>query len=356
MAFDNHNPEYLVTRLSWRPDYILNSMISVGKPIRSTILQTFKPCSTGRLDILPIEILQRVLNLLDFRSLSRLTHVCHGGRAAVQSLPAYRDLMKHASTALVALNRTKLIIFHSAMSIYAALHSGNCSSCQNYGPFLFLPTCERCCYECLCSNPSMRVVTYRMAKIYFGVSPKDLRRIPTMLSVPGTYSVRYTVIHRKRTKLVSLKQAREVGVTVHGSEESMGKLVALQKNGKLTCQQLNVVRWLKDSFKEPQSRYQNMSISYDTPNDRFCGMASVGFPSLRQNGILENGLWCYGCRLKFENYYRTRELDSTADLRLAGGEPIKALRRLEYRARSKSDFIGHTRECKGSEDYLRTLE
>ena len=28
--------------------------------------------------------------------------------------------------------------------------------------------------------------------------------------------------------------------------------------------------------------------------------------------------------------------------------------RLEYRARSKSEFIGHVRECKGSEDLLRT--
>ena len=357
MAADNYNTEDLITRLSWRPHYILNSMIRDSKPIQSTVLQTFKPYSTGCLDVLPLEILQRTLNLLDFRSLSRLAHVCHGGRAAVQSLPAYRDLIKYASPALVALNRTELIIFHPAISIYAALHSGNCSSCQNYGPFLFLPTCERCCYECLCSNPSMRVITNGMAKIHFGISPKDLRRIPAMLSVPGTYSVRYTVTRRKRTKLVSLKQARELGVAVHGSEEAMGKFVALRNNGKLTCQQLHVGKWLKASFEKPQSHYQTVSISYaNTPNDRFCGMASVVFPSLRQNGVLENGLWCYGCRFKFENYYRTRELDSTTELRLAGAEPIKALMRPEYQARSKSEFIGHVRECKGSEDYLQTLE
>ena len=356
MTIDNYDTEDLVTRLSWRPDYILNSMIRDGKPIQSTVLQTFKPCSTGCLDVLPLEILQRTLNLLDFRSLSRLAHVCHGGRAAVQSLPAYRDLIKHASTALVALNRTKLIISHPAVSIYAALHSRNCSSCKNYGPFLFLPTCERCCYECLRNNPSLRVITNRMAKIYFGVSPKDLRRIPAMLSVPGTYSVGYPVTHRKRTKLVSLKQAEELGVTVHGSEKAMSEFVALQNNGKLTLQQLHVVKWLKASFEKPQSHYQAESISYaNTPNDRFCGMASVVFPSLRQNNVLENGLWCYGCRHKFENYYRTRELDSTTELRLAGAEPMKALMRPEYRARSKSEFIGHVRECKGSEDYLQTL-
>ena len=99
----------------------------------------------------------------------------------------------------------EIITLHSPASIHTALLSDKCVSCKEYASFQFLPICEWCCCECLRRDPSLQVLIIRMTGICFGVSPKDLTRIPTMFNIPGTYSVGYTNTCRKRVKLVSLK-------------------------------------------------------------------------------------------------------------------------------------------------------
>jgi len=127
MELDNFTSDILIDRLGWRPRYILNSTITIRDAIQPALNQTIPGSSTiGLLDTLPIEIIHIVLELLDFRSLSLFARVCHQGKATVESLPAYRNLTKHAITALVAFGRTELITFHSAASIYAALLSEKC--------------------------------------------------------------------------------------------------------------------------------------------------------------------------------------------------------------------------------------
>ncbi|MCJ1261105.1 hypothetical protein MMC22_000969 [Lobaria immixta] len=253
-------------------------------------------------------------------------------------------MMKHASTTLIALSRTNLIKFHTAAAMYAALLSDKCVSCQKYAAFLFLPTCERCCYECLKSKRSLRVITIRMARICFGLSPKDLGQVPIMLSIPGRYSVGYTVTRRRRVRLVSLKQAEKLGISVHGSREAMETAGVLKHASKLSARQLLLAQWLAGLW------------SVDSPTDDFCGMASVLFPSLRPNGEIENGLWCGGCRIHEEDYRWTRELDSDTQLLVSGRDPLTVLLVMEYQARSKSEFIEHTRDCKGATKLLQQPE
>lgn len=358
MALESPSPELLIKRLTWSPDYILNSTISIRESIRSTELQrNLNSSILGSLDILPTEILHFVLNLLDFQSLSRFSRVCHRGKAIIESLPAYRNLTKHASAALIALSQTKLITFHSAALIHAALRSQNCTSCQNFAPFLFLLTCERCCYQCLCRDLSLRAITLQMARSCFGLSSKNLRQIPSMLSIPGTYSVQHTVTRQRRIRLVSLKQAKELGIFVHGSKEAIMNFVNIQNAGKLSYLQLHVFRWLKDMDSESESYHSYKSTSYaNTTNDRFCGMASIGFPSLLQNGAIETGLWCFGCRRNFEEWYLTRKVNSITELLIPDSRPYETLQRLERQARSKSGFIEHVRDCKRAMNLYRTLE
>lgn len=197
--------------------------------------------------------------------------------------------MKHASTALIALSRTKLISFRSIASIHAVLFLEDCVSCQKYAPFLFLPTCERCCYECLHRDRSLRVVTTQMAGICFGISPKDLRRIPAMLSIPGTYSVGHEVTRRRRVKLVSLKQVRELGIAMHGSDEAMKSFFTSRNAEKLASRARHTAGWFTASSSESRPRQSSTSSSYATNlTDQFCGVASSYFPSLGPNNILEN--------------------------------------------------------------------
>lgn len=357
MALDTSNSDALISCLSWRPRHIANSMIPIHKPIESTILsQALMPSSIGPLDTLPTELLQMILNSLDFQSLSRFARVSHQAKAMVESLPSYHGMMTHASTALIALSQTKLITFHSAATMYAALLSDRCISCQKYAAFLFLPTCERCCHQCLCQERSLRIISLRMAGICFGLSPKELGQIPIMLSIPGRYTMRQEITTRRRVRLVSLKQAKELGIFFHGSQEATKRAGVLEKTRKLSLRQLHLAQWLADSLSDSEPRNSSTPAQYiDAPDDNFGGMASIGFPSLRPNAGLENGLWCFGCQINYDRY-RRRELESERQLYNSGVDLLGFFSGMVYEARSRSGFLEHVRDCRGARDLLQNTE
>ncbi|KAL3420866.1 alpha-galactosidase A [Phlyctema vagabunda] len=124
----------------------------------------------------------------------------------------------------------------------------------------------------------------------------------------------------------------------------MDDFITSQNAGKLTTNGVHEVRWLTGH------------PSTNVLGDRFYGMASVIFPTLEPEGILDNGTWCLGCRANFLNYQQTRVLDAETRLLVSGTDPYFPLHDLEYRARSKIAFIEHIRVCKGAKDLIRGLE
>lgn len=337
------DPSTLIERLSWRPGFIskVTCISEPPEPIKVAVLpRTLTSSSMGLLDIVPIELLHIILNSLDFKSLSRLTRACHQAKTMVESLPSYQDMMKRASMALTALSRTRLITFHSAATLHAALRSEECVSCQKYAPFLLLPTCERCCYDCLLRERSLRVITIQMAKTCFGVSATDLSQIPNMLSIRPKYLLTTDVdnenMDRYRVSLVSVKQAKQLGISIHKSEEAMERVSILKKAGDLSLPELCLARWLAGSTYDYEDQNSSLFMRiYGVPPDDFCGVASISFPSLRPNAELEHGLWCYGCKINSQNYSSTIDTE-------------RVLYRMVSRARSRSEFLEHTKDCKGT--------
>lgn len=229
MAADALTSDALVARFSCRSSDMVRWIIHIeetNQPTETTAtLRTHVSSSIGSLDTLPVELLHIICNSLDFRSLSRFARVCHRAKSIVESLSSYQRITKHASAALIALKRTDIIKFHTGATIHAALLSDECVSCQQFGPFLFLPTCERCCYWCLKRERSLRVITPRTAGICFGVSRADLKEhIPLMINIPGSYRWGHVVRPHRRARLVSVKQAEEVGISVHRSREAMARV------------------------------------------------------------------------------------------------------------------------------------
>ena len=220
------DPEVLIKRFSWRSNHIMASMIRVQGSIRPIVLsEDPESISIGALDTMSTELLCMIFNLLDIQSLSRFARVCRRGKRAVEFLPAYRDLTKHASTALIALNQTKLITAHPIAFVYTACLSESCIACKNYGPFLFLPTCERCCSNCLREDHSLWVISSDLARICFGVFPQDLCQIPAVWTLLGAYGVDPTAIREKPAKLFSLKMVKNLGIAIHGSQLAMDEFV-----------------------------------------------------------------------------------------------------------------------------------
>jgi len=235
MSCEQPSPDQRISGLSYRPSYILNGMISIPEPAKpSAIERDPNSSSIGLLDILPVELLQYTLHMLDFRSLSHLSRVSLQGNEVVRSLPAYRNLMKNAPHALAALGHTSLISLHSANALYGTLLSEQCISCGEYGAFLFLPTCERCCYECLCSNQSLWVIPTTLAKKCFDLTPSQLKLLPITRSIPGVYFVGHRISRQRQLKLTSVKAAKELGIKIHGSTENMAEALTPRRSGGIT--------------------------------------------------------------------------------------------------------------------------
>lgn len=99
--------------------------------------------------------------MLDVQSTSRLSQTSVLGHRIVRSRQTYRELIALVPEALSALSRTCLLSFYSVNDIDAALRFERCFICGHYGAFLFLPTCDRCCCECLQYSPFVRLITPR---------------------------------------------------------------------------------------------------------------------------------------------------------------------------------------------------
>ena len=174
----------------------------------------------GSLDGLPLELLHNIFERVDFLTLHNVACTSMRGRFLVESLPAYRDLTAHAVGTIAALRHTDTIALHSTLKVYEALINTRCFACDDYAPFLYMLTCERVCLNCLENERSIRVMPVSKAQLCFCLTARDMRTIPKLWSVPGTYGSPDNK-HEKRLLLVSAKQARAAAVLKYGDENAM---------------------------------------------------------------------------------------------------------------------------------------
>ncbi|CVK91694.1 uncharacterized protein FPRN_09528 [Fusarium proliferatum] len=270
-------------------------MPDVEKPKNPTLAE--RVSSLSILDRLPPEILYMLLGMLDIQTIASFVRASFRGHSYIQSLLAYRDLVAFAPQTLMALGKTGLLNLHSVTELHAALRQERCASCVEYGAFFFLPTCERCCWECLRHNPSLRVLPPKEAKRYFGLSERHIRRLPTISVIPGNYGISRTPSQRS-CRLVSVKAAKELGLMVHGSADQLSQVMMTKcKSGGLRVDG----RFLQSDPVISQNQDPLLLPSQgNIPTDKFFGMASIPFPSLSASGRLENEI------IHDDGHYRLR--------------------------------------------------
>ncbi|KAI1771100.1 hypothetical protein F4818DRAFT_221714 [Hypoxylon cercidicola] len=345
MASQNISEE-LVSKLTCTNELGLDGMIRNIPPAQiSTIHRWSASSSLGLLDILPPELLLLTLNFLDFQSLSRISRVSLKGKAVVETLPAYREMMKHAPKILTALGKTGLLVHHSSSLLRQTLRSEKCVSCFDFGAFLFLPTCERVCFECLHQNHAFRMTTPAIAKRCFHLTHSQLKRIPIMHSIPGTYSVRFHVSCSPSCRLVSVKQAKQLAIEVHGSIEH---LAPRTRSGKMPSREFWVFKHFHDAPLEPlgcdMSRLPEKS---NITEDKFASMASIRIPYLAEAGA-DYGRLCRGCQVTYDHYWEGLLPTSVlSELAPPGVGPHRPLLAILARLRSRDRFLEHIRHCYG---------
>jgi len=354
MSNPSLEPEILISRLSHRPRHLLKAMITITGPPKSpdsTVADGVwidRISSLGILNRLPPEIMSTLLGMLDIQSIARFARVSFRGNTFVQSHPAYRDLVTLAPQVPLALDRVGLIGLHSVAELYAALRTERCATCIEYGAFLFLPTCERCCWECLRYNPSLRMLLPKEAERYFGLSKRHLQRLPSLHVIPGNYGISANPAPED-CRLISGKAARALGLMVHGSAEKLAQAMARRcKSTRLLVQG----RYLQDEGQDLSLLLNQGNV----PTDNFFGMASIQFPSLSKSGRIENGLWCRGCEVTLRRYGSQRlPRDVLAAVVPSNCEPLRVLLGLERRAWSKESFLDHIKHCYGARQLVPEL-
>lgn len=119
---------------------------------------------------------------------------------------------------LRAVLSTGLAQYFRTEDLSRALRASNCSNCDSFGAFLFLPDCRRCRWLCLTSARTFRPKDTLQARILSGLSSKEVDELPQPLGNSGSYGI---LTGRKQNPIISAELAKKAGLSLHGSWEAM---------------------------------------------------------------------------------------------------------------------------------------
>lgn len=156
--------------------------------------------SVGQLDLLPPELINQVLRMLDIPTLAAFRRVNQRALLLVDSLPPYRRLWALCPTilrAVVSINATSF----SCATLFQVLTTEKCETCSLFGGFLYLITCKRVCYFCFTTRKEYFPVSLTLAARQTKLPKKALSGLPQVRSLPGRYTA-IAKLSRNRVTLV----------------------------------------------------------------------------------------------------------------------------------------------------------
>lgn len=191
-----------------------------------------EPPSAGYLGSIPLDIMYEILGSLDYESTSRIRLLNSRYRKLVDSFPAYLILKNHARQTLRVMRKVKVDSRWSVGQIFAEMCYPRCRTCMDFGPFLFLPSCSRCCYTCLRSHSEYELAFVSSAKAVFALPEDAIKRLVALDNIPMNISsyplmedIWCEVRSCPRLQLVSVRQAYELSMGIYGDESQLDQAV-----------------------------------------------------------------------------------------------------------------------------------
>ena len=336
-------------------------MITIPGPAKaSTVQRSADNSSAGILDQFPPELLRVVFGYLDLRSIARLSQVSIRSRTIVQAFPPYQHLLKYAPSAMTALARTGCMRDHSIKTLHTTLYAESCVSCGFFGAYLFLPTCEPCCYECLRKNHALWVVSPAEAQECFGLDDHHFAQLPVMRNIPGVYGLETDErkdSHTQPGNFTSVKLAKTLAIEIHGSIANLPDWTPSPQGSlrdSLESFYLGFIQGAPLEHLECDPIMIPKRLSHLI--EKHSGIASTPMPSVLPDGQLDSGLWCRGCQWSCARLLAGDEHDAE---RLLGYIPneycnLQAVcSSVENRARSRKQFVEHCQTCHGVSNLAR---
>ncbi|KAK8034158.1 hypothetical protein PG993_009153 [Apiospora rasikravindrae] len=305
------------------PGHRLRGMIQLTgqmpQPQCTPLPQRHNP-SPGLLGRLPLELMLDVVEHLDFQSITRFSTASVQANACVQSCRKYRDVLRLVPEAVVALRRLGLLDLHSVLDLYSVLRADGCAICGELGPFLFLPTCQRCCEGCRSYYPSLRLMTSDQARMFYGLSKGDTNQLRQVHITPaiikGGRQSEWASWTAGGTVVIA-QAARDRSLAVHGSSDNVC-LAALENCIPDYVRKARY--WTAAQNVRPREEWRvGRTPLYDDfrpeapdlhdfwPQVPYATMATMYFPTLTKDGDLQYAMWCAGCQMtshSFDSYRR----------------------------------------------------
>lgn len=169
---------------------------------------------------LPPEILRMIITQLSFHDLENVKAVNTHIRSHVVAFPEYQRVRHHAPALLVALWKTNLSQYFTLCRIHSVLISSQCTVCDQFGAYVFLPGLQRCCQRCAEHDMEFMPISKDVVKKQYGVRNSDMEFLPKLLSREGIYSSSTGARRKYKGKrmLVSRAEARRLGSKDPGNE------------------------------------------------------------------------------------------------------------------------------------------
>ncbi|KAF5578284.1 hypothetical protein FPCIR_11631 [Fusarium pseudocircinatum] len=270
--------------------------------------------SLGILSRLPEELTLMILQELDILSYLRFRRVNNRARSITTASREYKTVVKHGLQGLKPLLKAELGHVFTIAHFYRALVSNKCELCGKFATFLYLITCQRCCFTCLQISVDLHVLPIPVPKAFAKAvhsSSKEIEKIcgPKLRVVYGKYSLQPWPSVKKPRYLVQAKPVIE-------------KLRSLDSSRVIPKSALS---------HQPQDQ------SHDEIRHDFCYryMAASAFPWYDlSDDRAETGMNCKGCQFRVEEYERT----------IRGLDPPWGFNDRD-RVYSREEFLCHFRSC-----------
>jgi len=319
--------------LTYHPRIFDSSVLSEPIPsktqrrLRANIIVHFDSPSTfatlGDLNPFPIELLNEILRYSNLYTISMFSLLNRQARTIVRASFPYKHLWSHAPRALVALIRTGASHCFTVDEVFQAFCSPSCRICGNFGAFLWIPECIRCCFLCLRRSPKLMPMGESRARAVFGLTKKSLAKVPIVTTLPGTYSSKYYIMRRR---LLSRATALQVATMTHGGGQRLAKYIES-----------------KMSHAEATSERQNAATGTVDHITRF--MVTIPFPYFDPTSRTTHiGLACKGCKRASDKSYRMNKL--TVDM-------SSALRNRRDWSYTEMGFFEHLEHCREAQRLWR---
>ncbi|KAF5697249.1 hypothetical protein FMUND_15481 [Fusarium mundagurra] len=226
-------------------------------------------------DKLPSDVVNNILVRLDIESFRAFRNVNAKAHSITEATLDCKDVMVHGSAALVNIARTGLGRHVTIGEIHLALTSSKCGFCEEYGPFLFLPTCTRVCHECLCTTPRTAMIGTEEILPYY--------------TRFGMYKGHGNRSHLLKSLAKSSMAVIRVRNHLHPDQMVKGIRAVWVDDLFWYCEELGI-----ETTDAMRFLFDNEWLQYRTA-------ASINFPYLNTaTGELEKGRSCRGCQEAFE--------------------------------------------------------